>query len=73
MKKLLLIISISLLTLSCITKSEKKVSKNLSSEEKADSTHIKTLFNSVLKDGKSYRWLKDLTQNIGGRLFGEKN
>jgi hypothetical protein len=70
MKKLLLLISISLLTLSCSTKSEKKIAKHLSSEEKVDSTHIKTLFNSVLKDGKSYEWLRDLTQNIGGRLSG---
>jgi carboxypeptidase Q len=70
MKKLLLLISISLLVVSCITKSEKKVSKNFSTEEKIDSTHIKTLFNSVLKDGKSYEWLRDLTQNIGGRLSG---
>lgn len=70
MKELLLLISISLLTLSCNTKSEKKIAQHLSLEEKVDSTHIKTLFNSVLKEGKSYEWLRDLTQNIGGRLSG---
>jgi carboxypeptidase Q len=70
MKKLFLLISISLLTLSCIPKSEKKIAQHLSSEEKIDSTHIKALFNSVLKYGKSYEWLRDLTQNIGGRLSG---
>jgi hypothetical protein len=70
MKKILLLISISLCVTSCITKSEKKTPKDLSIEEKTDSTNIKTLFNSVLENGKSYEWLKDLTQNIGGRLSG---
>jgi carboxypeptidase Q len=70
MKRILLLISISLCVTSCTTTSEKKISKDLSIEEKIDSTNIKTLFNSVLKNGKSYEWLRDLTQNIGGRLSG---
>ena len=70
MKKILLLISISLFIVSCTTKNEKKIAKDLISEEKIDSTNIKTLFNSVLKNGKSYEWLRDLTQNVGGRLSG---
>lgn len=71
MKKNILISSIALLLFSCQQKVDKKViSSKLSTEEKTDSTHIKTLFNSALTDGKSYEWLRDLTQNIGGRLSG---
>jgi carboxypeptidase Q len=70
MKKLLCLLTLSFLVVSCNTKSEQKIAQNLSSEEKIDSTHIKTLFNSVLIEGKSYEWLRDLTQNIGGRLSG---
>jgi carboxypeptidase Q len=70
MKKLLCLLTLSFLVVSCNTKSEQKIAQNLSSEEKTDSTHIKTLFNSVLIEGKSYEWLRDLTQNIGGRLSG---
>jgi hypothetical protein len=70
MKKILLLISISLFVISCNTKLEKKIAKDLSAEEKIDSTNIKTLFTSVLKNGKSYEWLRDLTQNVGGRLSG---
>ncbi|WP_299670192.1 M20/M25/M40 family metallo-hydrolase [uncultured Polaribacter sp.] len=70
MKKILLLILLSSLVISCNTKPEKIESEGLSSEEKIDSTKIKTLFNSALIDGKSYEWLRDLTQNIGGRLSG---
>jgi carboxypeptidase Q len=71
MKNILLFISVFFLIISCAQKQEKTVnSKKLSIEEKTDSTNIKTLFNSALKDGKSYEWLRDLTQNIGGRLSG---
>ena len=70
MKKILLLISISLFIVSCTTKTEKKIAEDLSTEEKIDSTNIKTLFNSVLENGKSYEWLRDLTQNVGGRLSG---
>jgi hypothetical protein len=71
MKKTLLFISIVFLISSCQQKQEKILkSKKLSSEEKIDSTNIKKLFNTALTDGKSYDWLRDLTQNIGGRLSG---
>ncbi|MGK0324912.1 MAG: hypothetical protein ACJA1D_000246 [Polaribacter sp.] len=71
MKNILLFISVFFLIISCAQKQEKTVNpKKLSIEEKTDSTNIKTLFNSALKDGKSYEWLRDLTQNIGGRLSG---
>ena len=71
MKNILLFTSIFFLIFSCTQKQEKPVnSKKLSSEEKTDSTNIKTLFNSALTDGKSHEWLRDLTQNIGGRLSG---
>lgn len=45
-------------------------SKTLSKEEKLDSTRIKHFFNTALTQGQSYEWLRDLTQNIGGRLSG---
>ena len=71
MKNILRFISISFLLFSCAQQQEKLVnSKKLSFEEKTDSTSIKKLFNSALTDGKSYEWLRDLTQNIGGRLSG---
>ncbi len=71
MKKILLLLSISLAIISCNNKQEKAVNTTqFSSEEKIDSTKIKQFFNSVLTDGKSYEWLRDLTSNIGGRLSG---
>ncbi len=71
MKKIIFIFSITLVFFSCITKVEKLEKKNqLSSKESLDSTQIKKLFNSALTEGKSYEWLRDLTQNIGGRLSG---
>ena len=70
MKKLLFLFTLSFLVVSCNTKSKQKTTQNLSSEERIDSTNIKSLFNSVLKEGKSYEWLRDLTKNIGGRLSG---
>jgi len=71
MKKILLVLSISLFLFSCLKKREQiSDASNLSKEEKIDSTNIKTLFNSVLTEGQSYEWLRDLTQNIGGRLSG---
>ena len=70
MKKILFLIFVSFFVISCNTKSNQKVTQHFSSEERIDSTNIKSLFNSVLKDGKSYEWLRDLTQNIGGRLSG---
>ena len=71
MKNILLFISVFFLIISCNQKQETIInSKKLSLEEEKDSTNIKTLFNSALTDGKSYEWLRDLTQNIGGRLSG---
>lgn len=71
MKKLFTLIFCLAILYSCQEKQEKIITDNqLSTEEKADSTQIKTLFNSVLTEGKSYEWLRDLTQNIGGRLSG---
>ncbi|QNM84358.1 M20/M25/M40 family metallo-hydrolase [Polaribacter pectinis] len=71
MKKITFLFLTSLFILSCNQKQEKVVDSNLlSSEEKIDSTSIKTLFNSALTEGKSYEWLRDLTKNIGGRLSG---
>ena len=70
MKKILLLLFVSFFVSSCNTKSKQKVTPTFSPQEIIDSTNIKNLFNSVLKDGKSYEWLRDLTQNIGGRLSG---
>jgi carboxypeptidase Q len=71
MNKILLFTCISLLIVSCTQNNEKSLnSGGLSSLEKIDSTNIKKLFDSALTDGKSYEWLRDLTQNIGGRLSG---
>jgi len=71
MKKIFLFLSITLFLFSCIQKQEKTIASNeFSEEEKIDSTKIKTLFNTALTQGESYEWLRDLTQNIGGRLSG---
>lgn len=59
---------------SCKTEHKETV-KNanvLSTEEKADSTQIKHIFNTALTKGKSYEWLRDLTSNIGSRLSGSE-
>ncbi|MCI2229858.1 M20/M25/M40 family metallo-hydrolase [Polaribacter sp. MSW13] len=71
MKKSILLLTLLISIISCNQKNEKILDlTTLSSEEKIDSANIKTLFNSALTDGKSYEWLRDLTQNIGGRLSG---
>ncbi|APZ45139.1 peptidase M28 family protein [Polaribacter reichenbachii] len=71
MKKIIILLSLSFLIFSCNQKTDKKENpKLLSKAEKTDSTHIKTIFNSALTEGKSYEWLRDLTTNIGGRLSG---
>jgi carboxypeptidase Q len=73
MKNLILVFSFSIFIFSCTQKIEKTINSDaLSSEEKIDSTNIKTLFNAALTDGKSYEWLRDLTQNIGPRLSGSE-
>ncbi len=59
------------LIFSCQNQSSSPVDSNvLSIEEKIDSTNIKHFFNTALTEGQSYEWLRDLTQNIGGRLSG---
>lgn len=71
MNKLLALLSCSIVLFSCGNKKEpKSINNGLSSEERKDSTNIKHLFNAALTEGKSYEWLRDLTQNIGGRLSG---
>ncbi len=71
MKKLLLWALVAGFIYSCQSpKGSPSDSKILSSEEKIDSTNIKQIFNSALTEGKSYEWLRDLTQNVGGRLSG---
>ena len=71
MKRILILIITSILIFSCTQKRvPKKTTNVMSKEEKVDSTNIKKLYNSALTGGKSYEWLKDLTQNIGGRLSG---
>jgi hypothetical protein len=73
MKKIIFLSSLTILLFSCNQKQEKTINSDvLSSEEKIDSTNIKTLFDAVLTDGKSYEWLRDLTQNIGQRLSGSE-
>lgn len=71
MRAITLLIFTSFLFFSCAKKQEKAIiSEALSAEEVKDSTNIKQLFDSALTEGKSYEWLRDLTQNIGGRLSG---
>jgi carboxypeptidase Q len=72
MKQLITLISALGILIACAEKKEQATthSNSLSSEEKIDSTHIKNFFNTALTQGKSYEWLRDLTQNIGGRLSG---
>jgi len=71
MKKLSLLILTIFIVFSCAQKQEKAIiSDELTEEEIQDSTNIKKLFNSALTEGKSYEWLRDLTQNIDGRLSG---
>lgn len=38
----------------------------------ADSVFIRQIFNSALSDGRSYEWLRDLTQKVGPRLSGSE-
>lgn len=66
-------ISLSLIiALTIISCTEKKAVKEVetSTINKQDSTQIKTIFDASLTEGQAYEWLRDLTQNIGGRLSG---
>ncbi|MDQ6481498.1 M28 family peptidase [Dyadobacter sp. LHD-138] len=40
------------------------------SDYQADSIFIRKIFDTALSDGKSYEWLRDLTQKVGPRLSG---
>jgi carboxypeptidase Q len=62
MKKTLL--SIALLTFGST------VATHAQSDYQADSIFIRKIFNAALTDGKSYEWLRDLTQKVGPRLSG---
>ncbi len=72
MKRAMLLALVTVFIVACNPKKDSKttVAKTLSNQEKVDSTNIKHFFNSALTEGKSYEWLRDLTQNIGGRLSG---
>jgi hypothetical protein len=70
MKKLILLLAAGIIFSCQNQQNPPKNSTKLSDEEKIDSTNIKQLFNSALTEGKSYEWLRDLTQNVGGRLSG---
>ncbi|WP_299161360.1 M20/M25/M40 family metallo-hydrolase [uncultured Tenacibaculum sp.] len=74
MKKLSLLLISGLFVISCKTEKKENVAitQDLSTEEKIDSTQIKHIFNTALTEGKSYEWLRDLTQNIGSRLSGSE-
>ncbi|WP_272150056.1 M20/M25/M40 family metallo-hydrolase [Tenacibaculum aiptasiae] len=74
MKKLTLLLISGLFVIACKTEKKEKIviSKGLTAEEKIDSAQIKHIFNTALTEGKSYEWLRDLTQNIGSRLSGSE-
>ncbi|WP_086031274.1 M20/M25/M40 family metallo-hydrolase [Tenacibaculum holothuriorum] len=73
MKKTLALIAFSFLAFSCKTESKETTKSSISTTEfKKDSTQIKHIFNAALTEGKSYEWLRDLTQNIGSRLSGSE-
>ncbi|WAC13879.1 M28 family peptidase [Dyadobacter pollutisoli] len=42
------------------------------SDYQADSVFIRKIFSNALSEGKSYEWLRYLTQQIGGRLSGSE-
>ena len=71
MKKPPIIFALILTIFSCQNQQKNKAkTSTFSTEEKADSIIIKKIFDSALTKGKSYNWLRDLTQNIGGRMSG---
>lgn len=55
--------------MACSPNNTSKTTVNNATNPK-DSIQIKSIFNKGLTEGKSYEWLRDLTQNIGGRLSG---
>ncbi len=65
--------ALALLTIITLTScSDKKIISKVetSTINKKDSTQIKAIFDAALTNGQTYEWLRDLTQNIGGRLSG---
>jgi hypothetical protein len=69
MKQTFLAVFTALLLISCNDKTTVTAEKK-STVNKTDSIAIKQFFNTALTDGDAYEWLRDLTQNIGGRLSG---
>lgn len=59
----------ALLLISCNNAATNKTVTN-NTVNKTDSIAIKKFFDAALTDGIAYEWLRDLTQNIGGRLSG---
>ncbi|MCE7068486.1 M28 family peptidase [Dyadobacter sp. CY326] len=45
---------------------------NAQSDYQTDSIFIRKIFNTSLREGKSYEWLRHLTQQIGSRLSGSE-
>ncbi|WP_299835859.1 M20/M25/M40 family metallo-hydrolase [uncultured Tenacibaculum sp.] len=76
MKKTLIFLLAATVIGSCNTDKKEKADETKvvaivnKTEQKKDSANIKHFFNAALTEGKSYEWLRDLTQNIGGRLSG---
>lgn len=74
MKKLTFLLTASIFCFACKTEQKQDTQTTTYSETayKQDSVQIKQLFSSALTEGKSYEWLRDLTQNIGSRLSGSE-
>lgn len=74
MKKLTILLAVSIFAFACKTeqKSTKNSTTNTIEAHQQDSIQIKKIFNTALTEGKSYEWLRDLTQNIGSRLSGSE-
>ncbi len=69
MKQFFLAVFTALLLISCNNTTTSKTVVN-DTVNKTDSIAIKKFFDAALTDGIAYEWLRDLTQNIGGRLSG---
>ncbi|WP_047788480.1 M20/M25/M40 family metallo-hydrolase [Tenacibaculum mesophilum] len=75
MKKLTFLLLTSITFFACKTEQKQPTTASNTYTEanyKQDSTQVKKLFNTALTQGKSYEWLRDLTQNIGSRLSGSE-
>lgn len=69
MKKTILAVCTALIVFSCKNNTT-TVTTTSDTVNKTDSITIKKFFNTALSEGTAYEWLRDLTQNIGGRLSG---